>query len=322
MLPLIQYACETLTKGGNPYGLLFSMPWKLPLTFWPGLWLPYMGPYLLGIDIRLVHIVIVVGVSLVFSRFLCGKGDLEVRKKSAIPLAAFSALSLFIFSSEPILFANIAHTPPQWLWISCLAAAILLKRPWMAAVFLGIVLSSRQTAVVYGPLMAIYWLRTYGSIRTAAILSGVAGGVFLAVCGPFLLLNPHAFLVMPVQHYADLGNWDFSKGQASYSAQTIGLSYMIRSVHVKWLLPAISALAVVGPWVIAWRYLRSTTDVLLYMGFAGVVVALTAPIPWHYEYFPAFILIAFASIAAAAEDDVIRRDAVEENRGSHGTEVP
>lgn len=29
----------------------------------------------------------------------------------------------------------------------------------------------------------------------------------------------------------------------------------------------------------------------------------TAPIPWHYEYFPALLLIAFAVIAAARQQD-------------------
>jgi hypothetical protein len=220
-------------------------------------------------------------------------------------LAAFSSLFLFLFSSEPILFSNIAHTPPQWLWISLLAGSILLKRPCLSAVCLGIVLSGRQTAVVFAPLMAIYWLRVSGSFRTAAILSVVAGGTFLVICGPFLFLNPDAFIVAPVQHYAALGSYDYAQGAAGFSANTIGLSYMIRSAQISWLLPIISALAVLGPWVLAWKRLRSETDVLLYMGFSAVVVALTAPIPWHYEYFPAFILIAFAALAAASEEDVV-----------------
>jgi hypothetical protein len=305
MLPLIQCACDSLEKGMNPYGQLYPMPWKLPLTFWPGLWVPYLIPHMLSIDIRWVHIVAIVAISMVFVRFLVGRGVCDDRTNSATKLAAFAALFLFLFSTEPIFFASIAHTPPQWLWISLLALSIVLKRPRLSAVLLGIVLSSRQTAVVYGPLMAIYWLRTSGSFRTAAMLSVVAAGTFLVICGPFLVLAPHAFVVAPVHHYSELGNWDFSRGAAGFSADTIGLSYMIRSAHMKWLLPAASAIAVVGPWLLAWKYLRSETEVLLYLGVSSIAVALTAPIPWHYEYFPAFILIAFASIAAAAEEDTI-----------------
>ncbi len=306
MLPLIQGACDALVKGGDPYGRVYAMPWPLPLTFWPGLWMPYLVPHLLSVDIRWVHIGVVVGISLVFIRFFSGVGSGKTRQESAVMLAAISGLFLFLFSSEPVLFANIAHTPPQWLWISLLAGAILLKRPWLSAVCLGLVLSSRQTAVVFCPLMVIYWLRTSGSFRVVAKLVGVTMVTFLIICGPFLILNPHAFVVAPLQHYAALGAWDFSRGPASFAANTIGLSYMIRSTKVDWLLPAIALVAIIGPWVLAWRRLRSATDVLLYMGFSGMVVALTSPIPWHYEYFPVFILISFAAIASAAEDDAIR----------------
>lgn len=51
MLPLIYGACETLISGANPYNKVYEMPWKLPLTFWPGLWMPYLIPHIIGRDL-------------------------------------------------------------------------------------------------------------------------------------------------------------------------------------------------------------------------------------------------------------------------------
>lgn len=303
MLPLIRAACEKLTNGENPYGFVYPMPWVLPMTYWPGLWLPYWVPHVLSVDLRWVHLVVIACVSPLFCWFLKGSGKHNSPLAPAAPIAAFSALFLFLFSSESIIFANIGHTPPLWMWVSLLAFAVIQKRFWMSAIMLGILLASRQTAVVYAPLVAIYWFRASASWRTTGLLSLGACGTYLVLCGPFLALTPHAFLIDPMRHYTVLGNWDFTKGGTGFCANTIGLSYMIRCLREEWLLPLASALAVIVPCVLAWWRLNSRSDLLLYMGFAGMASALTAPIPWHYEYFPPLILFAFASIAAAIEED-------------------
>jgi hypothetical protein len=301
MLPLIQGACKALLSGANPYAGVYQMPWPLPLTFWPGLWMPYLIPHVLGVDLRWVHIGVIVMVASLFAGLLLRARCSPSRENQAFVLASFAGLVLFLFSTELIFFANIAHTPPQWLWMALLAAAILTKRPVLSAVLLGLVLATRQTTVVLAPLLALYWLRSSGSLRTAITLSAVTSGTFLLICGPFLALDPVNFIAAPLRHYAELGRWDFAKGAGSFSADTIGFAYMLRSTQVGWLLPLASVLAILAPLALAWRRLRTETDTLLFMGFAGVAVALTAPIPWHYEYFPSLILFSFAALSAAKD---------------------
>lgn len=305
MLPLINSACDTLVSGLNPYDKIYLMPWKLPLTFWPGLWMPYLIPHRLGIDLRWIHIGCVAGIASIFGVFIIRSRIPSSLKKQSILLTASTGLCLFLFSNELISFAGIAHTPPQWFWVSLLAASILMKRPFLSAIFLGIVLASRQTAVVYAPIMAIYWLRTTCSLRKVATFSIMTICTYLLICGPFLILDPYAFIVAPVRHYSWLGKWDFTRGYGSFSAKTIGLTFMLRKTHLEWLLQASTLLAITGPLILAWRRLQSETDVLLYLGLAGMAVALTAPIPWHYEYFPSLLLISFAAIAAAEEEENI-----------------
>ncbi len=56
--------------------------------------------------------------------------------------------------------------------------------------------------------------------------------------------------------------------------------------------------------LLAWKRIRSETDLFLSMGFTAVAVTLTSPIAWTYEYFPALLIISFAVISAGREDDI------------------
>ena len=304
MLPLIQQACDGFADGSNPYRTVYKMPWTLPLTFWPGMWLPYLPLRLQGIDIRWLHLVVVVGIAAVFCVLIL-RCVLE-RNWSLMTTfpATFIALFLFLFSTEPIFFAGIGHTPPQWAWIALLCAAILARRPYLTAVTLGLLLATRQTAVVFAPLIAIYWLRSSASWRTTLKLTVVTCATFLVICGYFLLTAPYEFTIAPLKHYASLGDWDFTRGSASFSADTIGLAFPLRTMQGKCLLSVSMLLAIFLPITSAWRRLRDETDLILYMSLATVAVTLVSPIPWHYEYFPALLLTSFAAISAARQEDI------------------
>jgi hypothetical protein len=103
-----------------------------------------------------------------------------------------------------------------------------------------------------------------------------------------------------------VADWDFKRGHSSFMADTIGFSFLIRSIKVQWLLQATNALAVVITWIMAWKRLLTETDVFLYLGLVGVAFTLTSPIPFHYEYMPLLIVMFFASIASAIEENKIR----------------
>lgn len=159
MLPLIQQACDTFASGSNPYEKVYEMPWELPLTFWPGMWLPYFPFRQAGVDIRWLHlcVIAVIGVFF-FGQMLRSKLLVNGRHRRGL-LAGGTGLFLLLFSSEPVFFTSIGHTAPQWAWTVLLATAILSRRPYVTAIALGILLSSRQTTVVLVPLVIIYCTR-------------------------------------------------------------------------------------------------------------------------------------------------------------------
>lgn len=304
MLPLIQQACDVFSDGTNPYRQVYKMPWTLPLTFWPGMWMPYLPLRGMGVDIRWLHLIVIVAIAAVLGVFILRSTCDRNREQRATLMAAFAAIFLFLFSTAPISFAGYGHTPPQWAWVAVLSAAILSKRPYLTAVSLGLLLATRQTTVVLAPLVALYWVRSTGSLWATLRFSSATVATWLVVCGPFLLSAPYDFIVAPIKHYAALGDWDFTRGMDSYSANMIGLAFAIRSTSVKWLLPTSMLLAILLPSVSAWWRLRDETDLLLHMSLATVAITLVSPIPWHYEYFPALLLISFAVIGAARKEDM------------------
>jgi hypothetical protein len=121
------------------------------------------------------------------------------------------------------------------------------------------------------------------------------------VTGPFLFPDPVGFLITPIRHYAELGRLDSLKGIDSYAADTIGLTFVLRGTSLAWLPATAMMLSVIGLLSAAGRWLRTGTDALVFMGSAGITVALFAPIPWHYEYLPPLLLLSFAAISAAEE---------------------
>lgn len=303
MLPLIQGACDNLMSGANPYLAVYKMPWELPLTFWPGLWLPYSVFHYIGIDLRWLHMCVVIGIAAIMISILVKSLLIRSQERRATIVSVLSSLFLFLFSSELILFAGFGHTPPVWAWLSLLAAAVLAKRPYLTAIFLGILIASRQTAVVFAPLLFIFWLRKYSSCRSAIKYSLVSIAAFCIVCGPFLISAPSDFVLTPLEHYTELGQWDFTRGVDSNSAKTIGFAYLLRQTQLDWLLRFTMIVAILSSILLAWKRIRSETDLFLSMGFLAVAVTLTSPIAWTYEYFPALLIVSFAVISAGREED-------------------
>lgn len=303
MLPLVSGACGVLAEGGNPYTRVFEMPWELPLTLWPGMWGPYLLPYTLGIDLRWLHVAVVLLIAGIFASFMLegiGKGKGPAR---VTPIVAGAGIVLLLLSPQLIHYTSTIQTPPLWLWIALLCAAIIRGRSLLAALWLGLAMASRQTLVVVAPILTIYWLRKFDSPAKAFGRLAIAAMVFILVSGPFLLSSPREFLFDPIDHYSRLGERDFLlRGANGSCAGAVGLTYAIRKTGPGWVLGVASVLAAVAPSALAWFRMKCRTDALLHMGLACTLVVLVAPIPWTYEYIPGFLIFLFAAVSAASAE--------------------
>ncbi len=224
MLPLIQKAAEAMLQGQNPYQV-YHFPYAMPLTFWPGLWLVYLPSFLLNFDPRWIGLGLWAIISVIFILI-----PVKVVKKNCSSLyLMFAGVSILLLQiSIPLIsFQAYGHTFGLWLWLILMSVSLLRKRYIWSAVFLGIVLASRQTSVIYIPILFAYWISQVGWLRSIKFVC-VSVIVFGIIVFPFLLQSPEQFLIAPIQHYARLGEYAMAQGENGWTANAIGFSYVIQ----------------------------------------------------------------------------------------------
>ncbi len=290
MLPLIASACDALLNGSFPY-TAHHVPWELPLTFPPGLWLPYLPFHAVGIELRWTGLLAVVALMALPLALRAAKGS--------TPTLA-TALGLLPLAIAPawVDFTIQGHTQILWLWTALFALFIVLERPRVAALFLGILLASRQTMLVAVLPFALWVLHTRGWREW--IPCALAGGLPLALLiGPFALVDADAVLFEPLRHYGRLAEYERMRGSTGYLAETLGFAYLFNSLSIHGLLAPIRVAIMAGMGAVAWRFARTPAGLLVLLGIGGFLFNAFTPIPWFYIYAPSFVLLAF-SLAATS----------------------
>lgn len=284
MLPLIQLAGERFLGGGDPY-TDYQLPWPLPLTFFPGLWMSYLPVVAAGMDLRWLALAAQLGTLVLMLRH-------TGRSSSLLLPMAFAVLPVFV------VFTSNGHTPPYWWMLAGFGFAFVRGHTLTAAVCLGLAVASRQTAVVLLPSAALFWIRDLGWKR-ACLPLGITAGVVGAFCLPFFLRNPHGFLLAPLEHYAELAEAYAGTGDMSpHLRDTFGFANI---AHVQgWtaslgrLRLLVLMLSILGMTLHA----KTPSTYVAWMCLTGWALTLFTPIPWLYAYFPFWILGAFATRAA------------------------
>ena len=290
MLPLIQKAAEAMLQGQNPYQV-FHFPYAMPLTFWPGLWLIYLPSFLLDFDPRWIGLGLWAMISVIFILIPVK----AVKKNNSLLYLLFTSVSiLFLQISIPLIsFQSFGHTFGLWLWLILMSVSLLRKRYIWSAVFLGFVLASRQTSIIYVPILFAYWISQVGWLRSIKFVC-VSVIVFGIIVFPFLLQSPEQFLIAPIQHYARLGEYAMAQGENGWTANAIGFSYVIQkqwgSGFLSIILWSLVVLLSIPPFFV----IRKVKDLFVYIAFSLTVFSFFTPIPWMYEYFPSLLFLTMA----------------------------
>lgn len=309
MLPLIQKALRTFfLNHQNPYGMHEIAHWELPLTFWPGLWLPYALPWNFECDIRLwtLAALLLAGLMLMTA---WADAALRVRARNvwlALALMALAALG-------PVMLPGFREFVPQlhvagfWLVLAAWGLAVLYRLPLLAGALFGLALLGRPFAIVLIPLYGIYLLRLWGSDRAVAVKQAIGAGVVVAVLGlPFLAWGPGDFL------HGVLGGYEKAlrvhTSQNPLAAHGFGFSGLMQELGLPdWKMRVAGAvqLALLA-W--AWRRLRSAGDLLVFSAAALFFFLYFSFIPWFYTFVGPLMLlaVAFLSEGAAPERLVLR----------------
>jgi len=292
MLPLIVAACESLLQGNFPY-IHYDVPWELPLTFLPGLWLPYLPFVSTGVDPRWLGIMAVWGVGVVIY-FAASECPLRYR------MTAMGLVALFVYSPAWLDFTIQGHTQILWFYIALFGLFVTRSNTIGSCVMMGLLLASRQTMLILVPPLFL-WLLFHLSWRaTFRHLAWIALPLFLLMI-PFLLKDPEAVLLEPIRHYNELAAYERTRGDAGYLAQTPGLTYAFVRADAEDKLRIVAWFALAVIWGGALVYARKTTTLLCGCGAGLFLMNALTPIPWYYIFAPPLILLSMALTASIRE---------------------
>ena len=299
MLPLILSACKELLAGNNPY-TYHNVPWELPLTFLPGLWLPYYIPYLMNVDIRWVTVTIAIIIPVVLSIAGCmgfrrlAHSTWEFR--SIFLLITCGAIVFFSLQLSLVSFSGIAHTSPLWLWVVLLAVFLLFDKAYLASILLAIALVSRQTTIIYLFPALVYFFRIYG-LKKTFLLASIIISVVAVICLPFALNNLDMFLFAPVRHYNEMASHWMKVGAQGHVALNIGYAYIVNLSFGESALGLLRSVLFLVSTIWTSVLVRDKPSLFLVMAGNGILFSLFMPVSWHYVFFPPLFLLPFAALA-------------------------
>jgi len=290
MLPLIKKAGEVFLQGGNPYQIHF-VPHPLPLTFWPGLWIPYLPATLINFDPRWIGLFFWILISILLIAFSIKK----YKENNSNNLLLLSGMSIFIlqFSFHLLGFHTFGHTFPLWFLMTLMVIALIDKRYLLSAVCLGLLLSSRQTSLILVPIVFAYWVSQKSLANSIKYLLH-AVMTFSIISLPFYISAPEQFLKIPIQHYKELGEYYVALGKQGKAIETIGFSYLVQKFWGANILNYLSYTSLLLIALSSFIVYKNPKRLAIWMAAGVILFSFFTPIPWTYEYYPPMILMTLA----------------------------
>lgn len=306
MLPLAQGAIANLLAGRSPY-MTYTMPWEVPLTYLPVTWLAYLPTYLANLDLRWTNIAAQVVIGGAVAWLAAQRGGTSWRNEPALILWAW------LFLQPSVIHWDTGNTAPiTWALLAVLIALTVAGKQRAAAVALGVTAAGTPLIAVFGPFVALHWLRRYTWVQTARLLV-IAGMVAAVVIVPFFVWAPQDFVQGTYRWFNTLDGWPRQKWLETeppiWSIIT-GFSgeFWARGVE-NWLKP-IQAFIVVGVASLFWWRGAPADQLSKHAAVAYLGFMLFNPVLWPYLYNPALVVGLVGLVALPAAQPIVEPRAV------------
>jgi len=125
MLPLIESAGYAFLQGNFPYQTYY-VPHPLPLTFWPGLWMPFLPAIFFNIDLRWIGLIVWTIISIILILYSIRVS--KIQSSSSVLLISAIHILLLQISTELISFQAYGHTFVVWLFLLLIFFILLSLR--------------------------------------------------------------------------------------------------------------------------------------------------------------------------------------------------
>jgi hypothetical protein len=299
MLPLVQQAIDNLLRGQSPY-TTYSMPWELPLTYFPLTWMAYLPATLLGLDIRWTNVVAECAILL---------AGLHVLRHAPRERLRFGHDMLFIlwawiFLSPSVIYWDMVTTAPiGWAAIAWVLALVRTHYHRTAVVVLGLAVATTPLVAVLIPLVGLCWWREDGfaaAVGRGAVALVIGGALLL----PWLLWSPGPFLDGTVRWFNDLDRFPREKWRTEHTwAQITGFSGYLWEWRLEhWLKPIQFGSVALVAGLFAWHG-APRTALAAHAVAAYILFTLFNPVLWPYLYNPALVAAVLAVAGAELVPD-------------------
>lgn len=300
MLPLVQQALANLLRGQSPY-TTYSMPWELPLTYFPLTWLAYLPAHLLGLDIRWTNVVAEVAILLAALHI---ERHIPSERRRFAPNTLLILWAWIFLSPTVIAWDMVTSAPIGWVAIAWVLALVQTRRHGAAIVVLGLASATTPLVAVVIPLVALCWWREDGlvpALRRSLLALGL-GGILLL---PWFVWAPGPFLDGTVRWFNDLNRFPREKWRTQHTwAEITGFSGYFWEWRIEQWLKPIQLLCIAGVSALfAWRGARRS-ELAAHTVAAYVLFTLFNPVLWPYLYNPALVA---AMLAVAGAELPARR---------------
>ena len=296
MLVRIREGMKSFLQGMNPYRLYYA-PWEMPLSYGPVLWMPYILPHALRMDIRFLTI----GAALfIAALFAIGATVLAHQRRWVEALALLAVEVTFCLNPALYDFIVIGHTPVYWPLLFTFCYLFSRGRTGPAAVALGLLIVARTSMVALVPVFFIYVLKDQiegGDLRSRFIKPLLY--FCLAAILPFLpfaILNFQSLWYGIVTRYPYIVKRVVWRGTDGGIFRTFGTTGFLLSRGWQHYVESVQAGVLLAFYVLGWFRIKSRGQALRWMGMALLVFSMTLLWPVYYLYLDVFVLLGAAFV--------------------------
>ncbi|MFB6351054.1 MAG: hypothetical protein ABEN55_05925, partial [Bradymonadaceae bacterium] len=294
MLALVESAQQRLLAGENPYGIhTMQRGSEVPLTYLPGLWLGYLPPRLLDLDIRWMGVI--ADLCIVGSLWWAARGVAPQRRRWA-EAGVFLIACGWLFL--PTVHWNGIYAEPHvwWAVLAILMGAVARDRWWIAAVALGVTVATRHYGVIVLPFVLLAMVRRLGW-RAMLPRLAVCGTVTALLVVPFVAADPDTFWFGTLRWLQEYGpaheKWFHAK---------LGFAGYFYKHDLDGWLPLIQFTGVAATFLAALAARRASSQrIFAFAGTAYIWFVMFNGIIWFSFYLGAFLFVAFSLVSPRSE---------------------
>lgn len=289
MLPVIEAGCGKLLAGENPYLAAYPGITSVPLMYLPGLLLPYCAPVAVGLDLRVLNVILLLATVGYAAWALDFRRHPERLSLGLLPL---------LFSPPAGQMMVHGHVWLYWLLVLVFVHALATRHFLAAALLLGLMLATRQMSLFLAIPAAAYMATR---LRLPALLGygAISIAIYFAVMAPVMLTTPDwiELFYLSATRVGEQSHLVYGNPM-----NQVSLSGLLTQMGLAGVLPflqvAVLLLAAAAFWV--WRRSLAFHQALILLGVAYVLVIGLNPFLHRYFYVPGFLLLALGIAYAAA----------------------